>query len=251
MSRQVVDVTAALLRPVRSGNALEATLERLLVAVRLGVFPEGARLPAERELAARLAVSRMTLREALRALQAAGYVEARRGRYGGTFVVARWVAPPDEVPPDGRDRSPARSDGLEDALALREVVEVGAAAAAARRAARTDRPGELVAYLEERLEACRRAPAARYASTDARLHLAIAEATGSSSAVAALAEARARLHDHLATLPLSAPERARSDAGHEAVVAAVRRGDAAAAAAAMAAHLEGSADRLRRGGILR
>ena len=72
-----MDVAAVLLRPVRPGSALEATLARLTAAVRLGVFAEGTRLPPERELAARLAVSRMTLREALRALQATGEVEAR------------------------------------------------------------------------------------------------------------------------------------------------------------------------------
>ena len=53
---------------------------------RLGLAAPGERLPAERDLAARLGVSRVTLREALHALQEAGYVESRRGRYGGTFV---------------------------------------------------------------------------------------------------------------------------------------------------------------------
>ena len=45
------------------------------------------RLPAERELATRLGVSRPTLRDAIRSLAEAGYVESRRGRSGGTFVL--------------------------------------------------------------------------------------------------------------------------------------------------------------------
>src|SRR5438874_9112974 len=76
----------ALFRPVRTGNAFEETVERLLQAIRLGVAGPGERLPAERELANRLNISRVTLREAIRALQESGYVESRRGRYGGTFV---------------------------------------------------------------------------------------------------------------------------------------------------------------------
>ena len=76
----------AVFRPVRAGNPFEETVERLLQAIKLGVVGPGERLPAERDLAARLNVSRVTLREAIKALTDAGYVESRRGRYGGTFV---------------------------------------------------------------------------------------------------------------------------------------------------------------------
>jgi DNA-binding transcriptional MocR family regulator len=78
----------AVLRPVRQGNAFEETVERLLQVIKLGMAPVGGRLPAERDLSLRLGVSRATLRDAIAALQRAGYVESRRGRYGGTFVRA-------------------------------------------------------------------------------------------------------------------------------------------------------------------
>jgi DNA-binding FadR family transcriptional regulator len=52
------------------------TLVRDIVS---GVYPPGANLPAERELAAQLGASRPTLREALRRLSEWGLVEARRG----------------------------------------------------------------------------------------------------------------------------------------------------------------------------
>src|SRR3954447_8593221 len=76
----------AVFRPVKAGNTFEETVERLAQAVKLGVVPKGGRLPAERELAERLNVSRVTLREAIKALQQAGFVVSRRGRTGGTFV---------------------------------------------------------------------------------------------------------------------------------------------------------------------
>lgn len=97
----MVNAGEALFRPVRAGNAFEETVERLLQAIRLGVVGAGERLPSERELAERLGVSRVTLREAIRALSDAGYVESRRGRYGGTFV--------NETLPGRRNTHPTRS----------------------------------------------------------------------------------------------------------------------------------------------
>ena len=76
----------ALLRPVRPGNAFEDTVGRLLQTIRLGVLEPGESLPPERELAARLGVSRDTVREAIKSLSEAGYLVSRRGRYGGTFL---------------------------------------------------------------------------------------------------------------------------------------------------------------------
>ena len=64
-------------------------MEQLATAIRLGVYPVGSTLPAERELAERLAVSRATLREAMAALRQAGLVETTRGRGGGTVVTPR------------------------------------------------------------------------------------------------------------------------------------------------------------------
>jgi len=79
------------LRPIRSGNAFEETVERLLHTIKLGVVAPGDRLPAERDLATRLRVSRETLRDAIGSLREAGYLESRRGRSGGTFVVTNSV----------------------------------------------------------------------------------------------------------------------------------------------------------------
>src|SRR5487761_2467971 len=78
----------AVFAPVPVRNAFEVTVERLAQSIRLGVLVEGDRLPPERELADKFGVSRVTLREAIRALRDAGLVESRRGRGGGTFVVS-------------------------------------------------------------------------------------------------------------------------------------------------------------------
>src|ERR1700733_16304045 len=79
-------VEGALFRPVRSGNAFEDTVARLLQTIRLGIVAPGEALPPERDLAARFSVSRDTVREAIRELADAGFLVSKRGRYGGTFV---------------------------------------------------------------------------------------------------------------------------------------------------------------------
>lgn len=61
--------------------------EELLQRIRAGEFAARARLPGERELAAELRVSRVTLRQALNGLERSGLVRRVPGRSGGTFIV--------------------------------------------------------------------------------------------------------------------------------------------------------------------
>ena len=229
---------AAVFRPVRDGNAFEETVERLLQSIKLGVVAPGERLPPERELATRFKVSRVTLREALRALGEAGYVESRRGRYGGTFVR-------EQLPRREPDRAAAGWHRLaadfEDVMLLRDVLEVGTAEAAA---SADLSQGERL-HLRERAEACRSAPLSDYRRTDSRFHLALAEVTGSASLTAAVADVRMRTNDYLDAIPLIARNIGHSNDQHQTVVDAVLAGDPERARLAMAEHLSGTAALLR------
>ncbi|SES36819.1 FadR/GntR family transcriptional regulator [Actinokineospora terrae] len=222
---------AALFRPVRAGNALEETMERMLQAIRLGVVPPGGQLPPERELSSRLGVSRVTLREALRALQESGHVESRRGRYGGTFVR---VPSSDPLPAPDRD-------AIEDTLTLRYALETGAAELAAARSL----PPATRRHLRGCLADASAAGIDHYRRTDSRLHLAIAEATATPSLTAALADVRTRLNALLAAIPLIPANLTHSNAQHKTIIDAILDGDATAARAAMAEHLAGTAALLR------
>ena len=71
----------------RKGGPAHAQIEdRVAEAIGDGAIRPGDRLPPERELAERLGVSRMTLRQALDSLERRGLVLRVRGRTGGTFV---------------------------------------------------------------------------------------------------------------------------------------------------------------------
>src|ERR1700750_2893359 len=188
-------ITAAVFRAVRTGNAFEETVERLLEGVKLGVYAPGDRLPPERELTGRLGISRITLREALRELAAAGYVETKRGRFGGTFILRQ----PEPMVHDELART-ARDVGarLDDALTFRRVVETGAAEMAAR-ASLTMQQRESLAECLAAMYVC--GPAG-YRPADTRLHLAIADAAGSPMLTAGRGRAPGQVGGLLQRLPL-------------------------------------------------
>src|SRR6478735_2334052 len=204
-------------RPVRAGNAFEETVERLLGAIKLGFIAQGETLPPERELAVQLGVSRITLREAIRALQQAGYVESRRGRFGGTFVTYIRPAPD---PGEARRIALADSAQLADALAFRMALETGAAQVLA--AADGDRGRDV---LLERLTAVNKATPDDYRRLDTLFHLAIAELTGSTLLAAACADARMRLNDLLNAIPVLKHNIVHTAQQHTAIVDAILAGD--------------------------
>lgn len=125
------------LEPLVVPTAVDEVTDRLLTALALGEFVPGERLPAEREMARLLGVSRNTVHEALGRLRAAGVVEVRRGRSGGSFVLDCWNAFSAEAV--GRTLVPRRSE-LELLCDLRcRFEEVVARTAAERRTAREAR----------------------------------------------------------------------------------------------------------------
>ena len=259
MASHDLDLTG-LLRPVREGNAFEETVERLLTVIKLGLVGPGERFPPERELAAQFGISRLTLREAIRELQQAGYVESRRGRAGGTFVTG---APP--APDRGELRRLAREEGdrLTDAVTFRLALETGAAEALAQlmarpagRPPRARAPGPLRApadpggaaarqILLRRLADVNGASPQDYRRLDTVFHLSIAELTGSSLLTSACADARMRLNDLLNAIPVLQRNIDHTARQHTAIASAILAGDAERARLAVAEHLEGTAALLR------
>ncbi len=75
-------------KPVPVRSAADDVLAVLVDAIRGGLYGIGDRFPKERELAARLGVSRVVLRQAFLKLRDAGIVETQRGHGGGSMVVS-------------------------------------------------------------------------------------------------------------------------------------------------------------------
>jgi DNA-binding FadR family transcriptional regulator len=232
---------ATVLRPVRAGNAFEETVERLLTVIKLGVVGPGERFPSERDLAAQLGISRITLREAIRELQQAGFIESRRGRSGGTFVTYR---PPTPSRDALRRIVREDADNLTDALTFRMAVETGAAQLLAQNAGPAG-PATVRDVLQARLDDVIRASPDDYRRLDTLFHLSIAELTGSTLLAAASADARMRLNDLLNAIPVLKRNIDHTAGQHAAIVDAILAGDAELARRAVAEHLEGTGALLR------
>lgn len=237
--------------------AFESTVEQLATAIRLGVHPVGERLPPERELAEKLGVSRSTLREAFDALRQAGLIRTTRGRAGGTFVVSPApVAPPVRAPvetaaeeetdaaaPGVLEPAPDLSPGtVRDTLVFRRVVEPGAAALAASVPLSA---GQRAALAEALDQACHPPDDAGRRVADSRLHLLLAELSGSALLVDAVTRVHARVRLYLEGIPVLRVNIHHSDVQHRQIVEAVLRGDSERARTIMEEHCDATSALLR------
>ncbi|MGH8856321.1 MAG: FadR/GntR family transcriptional regulator, partial [Telluria sp.] len=195
--------------------------------VRAERIAPGARLPAERELAAKLAVSRASLREALIVLELSGIIEVRSG--SGVYVSERAVAPAD-VPEAG--------PGPFEVLAARRLVESEVAAIAARNA--TDSAIDAIMLAVDEMER-QHDDRASNEQADRNFHLALARATGNTALVGAvdyLWNQRGSLWHRLKVHFQTEELREQTLLDHRAILAAIIAHDPAAARAAMRSHLE-------------
>ena len=231
--QRVADTHAApeaVFAPVRSHTAFEETVDRLGTAIKLGLLAPGSRLPAERELCARMGIARSTLRQALTALGQSGHVYATRGRGGGTFV----VRPP--APAPIRPRPRCWRDGARSATSVWPSSS-GSRCSRPQRAGRED-----LDALDESADALDLAleDFAAYRQADVRLHVGLAEATHSPPLVRAMTEAQGAMTDLIAHIAHPPQVLASSNAQHRRLLAAVRERDGCRAVREMAEHLQGT-----------
>lgn len=88
MSARRIPVPEELFKTVSSSRVSQVIVEQIRLLLKEERLQPGDRLPSERELCVHFGVSRVTVREALRILEAGGLVEIRVGARGGAFVTA-------------------------------------------------------------------------------------------------------------------------------------------------------------------
>src|SRR4051794_35804177 len=229
----------AALLPLRRTSAADEVTDRLLTAVALGTYLPGERLPVERELCSVLRVSRSTVRSAVARLRAAGVVEVRRGRSGGSYVSSSWTAA--SAGAVRRTLQPRLSE-LELLFDLRARVEEMVARAAAER-----RTAEDVRALQAAMDAFRaaREPAEEHLR-DGTLHRTVLAATGNALLAEMSRDLLARTTVGVPREPYRREVFAQAVDEHAELVAAVVAGDVQRAGAVARHHFALSADALRK-----
>ncbi len=81
-----MDGGEAMFRPVAGRRASSGIVDQIKELIRAGRLGPGDQLPSERQLSESLGVSRVTVRDALRTLEAVGLVTVRVGASGGAFI---------------------------------------------------------------------------------------------------------------------------------------------------------------------
>lgn len=217
----------------RTADAVTAQIEGLILD---GVLRPGDRLPAERDLARALDVSRPILREALDGLEARGLIASRHG--GGTYV-ADVIGEVFRQPVVDLIRAHPKAQA--DYLEFRRELDALAAGLAAERATDTDRAliRRILAALEE---AHTDADFEREAALDVEFHRTISDCAHNVVLLHTLRASYRLLADGVfynrAMLYGHADSRDRLFAQHRAIAEAILAGDAAAARAAAAGHMD-------------
>ena len=219
-----------LLAPLTARTTGQRIAERFVTAIALGQFVPGQRLPAERDLAAMLGVSRAVVREAIARLAGSGYVTVRRGRAGGAFVEAGWG--PESAEMIRRTLSTQWQD-MELLLDYRQLIEQQIARTAAHRRTDTD-----IQAIRAALADYERAGPDRDSSrmADLALHGAIAGATHNPHLPGLSLKIRHDISFGFGAEPCSPEVRRRALHQHPALARAVIEGDPARAAALAAEH---------------
>lgn len=215
---------------IKSVNRSAEVKTQLIRAIEQGVFAPGAQLPSERELGEAFGVSRVSVREAIRALEAVGLVEVFHGR--GCFVSR---GPVDRYPRTLVQWLRVHRSEVIELLKVRGALDALAAAEAATQGTEEqfDRLRKLSARFAKAAEQDP-LPLDELVESDLSLHMTIAEASHSGL----LRELLANLNDQLTEsrkVNFALPGRlADSLRGHAEIVSAIvdRRPDDARAAAA-------------------
>lgn len=157
-------------RPIHLRRASEEVVEVLIDAIRSGLYEPGDVLPPERDLAARLEISRVPVREAIKVLRDQGIVSSRRGKNGGTVVeslanVPRILAQLHDDP----------MSNMRSLLELRRLLELPCTLLAARTA--SDEDLDQLEQLVDQFGRSLQQPHAEIVEIDVRFHIAVAQLT--------------------------------------------------------------------------
>ncbi|MFC5829749.1 FadR/GntR family transcriptional regulator [Nonomuraea insulae] len=215
--------------PVRAVRAYERVVEQVEEAIESGALSPGGRLPSERELMTQFSVSRSTVREALRVLQARGLVRSRHGDPHGAEVLP---FSPAALHKSMTTLARVEELSLAELVQFRMVLDAAAILLAAR--LRTEEQLAEMSAAVARMRAAAERDEAAFGAADVDFHDAVVRASGNKLIQICTDVVRSIVLKLISERIAGAPDREalmrRSIRHHEEVVAAIRAGDGPLAA---------------------
>jgi DNA-binding FadR family transcriptional regulator len=229
---------SAVFAPIRPTRASSDVIAQIRRAILSGQYRPGDRLPTEREMAQQFGVSRVTVRDALRALEANGLVRVKVGGQGGPYVSEPDIA---LLSDSIGTHLHLRGTTFQELAEARQALETTAAQLAAQRATDED-----LAALEAAIHGPIQPPADPAASS-LDFHTALMVAAHNQALLAMFRATRALIQQAFDALHAQQPDMA--DAArktHGELYAAIAARQADRAAELMRSHLEEFAARAAR-----
>jgi GntR family transcriptional repressor for pyruvate dehydrogenase complex len=223
--------------PVNTGRISAEIVDQIKSAIRDGRLGPGDQLPAERELTKQLGVSRVSVRDALRMLEAHGLIEVKVGARGGAFV----TTPEPSLVSEGFADMLRMSDVTPaDVTEMRLVFELAMLPLAVERATEAD--------LDELAAICDASEAEGYTVVrSAEFHTRLAQCTHNDALGLFAQSFHQPLLRSLQVAKSVAPEMGgEGTIEHRELIEAMRERDVARAVTIMSAHLGRTAERIAR-----
>lgn len=218
----------------------ELVLHRVEADLAAGRLRIGGRLPGERVLAEQLGISRPSVREAVRVLEAMGVVRTATGSgpEAGAVIVAEPVSPLTAVL---RLHLATNHLPMGDVVQTRILLESWSAREAAGRAVAASEL-EIAAELLDRMDATGLSPE-EFHLLDAEFHVALSALAGNVLVAAVMASLRSAIHEYVLAAVPNLPDWEATAVGlraeHRAILAAVQAGEPDRAAELVTAHIRG------------
>jgi GntR family transcriptional repressor for pyruvate dehydrogenase complex len=232
---------ADLFSPVNVDRVSQVIVDQIKVLIRDGRLLPGDRLPSERQLCQRFGVSRVTVREALRVLEASGLLAIRVGAHGGAFLTTPSAERLGEGLADLLFLSPLTAANVTEA---RIIVELGILPLAVERATDQD-VADLFAMVDEAAQAL---AAGKYTvEMSAAFHIRVAQCTHNPAVEMLVQSFHGPLLMSLQESHSSAPMGRQGTNEHRKLAQALKDRDLDSARAVMTRHLQRTADRVGAG----
>jgi GntR family transcriptional repressor for pyruvate dehydrogenase complex len=212
------------IKPIETKKRYVLVIDQILDLIKGGVFKAGDKLPPERTMAAKLGVSRPSVREAYCVLEIVGILESKVG--SGTYVQSNNI---DQISMSKIRAISTQEESPYEILEVRKLIEPEIVSLAVNNA--TDKDIREIEEILQKLKAETEEKGVYSFETDTMFHLRIAEATGNSVLFNMMKYIMNLIHERLWNSIIDEPEALKDDLMndidfHESIFNCIKNGDA-------------------------